>query len=115
MTDEMNMPSNGYDDASQPGAELFYGNSVKSTARLLKAMKVEGIDQELALLRSRFKELTEEENADIETLLRAAEMIGRTVIRRHRISPARADEFAGNVGAALKSITDQLFPERLEV
>src|SRR5436305_14748365 len=98
MTDQMSTSSNREVELSEPVAELFYGNSVESTALLLKAMKVEGIDEELGLLRARFKELTEKEGVDLDTLLRAAEMIGRTVIRRHRISPKRADELAGNVG-----------------
>src|SRR5438132_9052409 len=115
MTDEMSTASNRQDDGSEPAVELFYGNSVESTAKLLKAMKLEGVDEELAVLRARFKELTGQEGTDTDTLLRAAEMIGRTVIRRHRISPKRGDEMAENIGAALKSVADQLFPERLEV
>jgi hypothetical protein len=115
MTDEPGTASNGEDEASAASVKLFYGNSVASTAQILNAMKLEGIDEELGVLRALFKELTDRKGTDIDLLLRAAEMIGRTVMRRHRISPKRADELAGSVGEALKSIADQLFPERLEV
>ena len=115
MTDDVSTASNREDDASELGVELFYDNSVKSTAQLLKAMKLEGIDEELGVLRARFKELTEQEGTDIDALLRAAATIGRTVIRRYRISPKRADEFAGNVSTALHSVAEQFFAERSEV
>ncbi len=96
-------------------AELFYCGAVKNSAELLEAMRVEGLDQELALLRTRLKEMTDGESPKLDDLLQAAEMIGRTVMRRHRISPKRADEMAENIAAAMHSLAEQLFPERVEV
>ena len=88
---------------------------MKEAADLLEAAEVEGLDKEIALLRVHVKELMKDGKGDLKLLMRGVETIARALIAQHRISPRRADEFAGNVAAAVKSVADQLFPELLEV
>ena len=66
----------------------FYSRVVDEAERveLEEALQVEGIDEEIALLRIKFRELAESQPERIDLHLKAAETIARLVKTRYQIS-----------------------------
>jgi len=91
---------------------LFYAGGAVDHGDLLRAMSVEGIDEEIGVLRLRLKEITNESPELVAEMLRAAELLVRAVAARYRMSPKSRDEFADAVTDALTRLGQQIAPER---
>jgi dihydroxyacetone kinase len=86
----------------------FYEDCVVDAEALIEAAEVQGLDQELALLRAK---LLEARGEDVELLMKGVRLVAQIVAARHRMSPARTEEFADAATSTLRSIADQLYPE----
>jgi hypothetical protein len=91
----------------------FYGDVLDATA-LARAALVEGVDDDLAALRVRLKELMKERPEDYALALKSMDTLVRMVMTRYRISEQRGDDLARHVAAVLKDLHVQLFPELAE-
>ena len=96
-------------EPKQPAGK-FYA-SVLDEAELLAALQLEGIDEELAILRMRLKRLLEERPEDYELMLKSAQMIVRAAGTRYRIGAKSKDELASAMAAIIDGVGVQLFPE----
>lgn len=96
-------------EPEKPAAK-FYA-SVLDQAELLAALELEGVDEELAILRMRLKRLIKERPEDYELMLKSAQMIVRAAGTRYRISAKSREELGSAVAAVIDGVGVQLFPE----
>ena len=90
--------------------ENFYA-SVSDKKALAEAALVEGVDDELAELRVRLRELIGQRPEEFELILRGMALIVRAAGVRYRMSAKSKDEFASALGAVIDGVSVQLFPE----
>lgn len=75
-----------------------------------QALAMEGLAEEIALLRIRLKAAAEDEKTDIRLLAYFMNSLVRAVAAQHRLSPRARKDLADNVAAVLNSLGDQLLP-----
>lgn len=94
-------------------ADNFYSDAVDRAERLdlERAGELEGLDDEIALMRVRLKRAVEERPEDMHLLVRGMDVLVRAVGARYRLSPKSRKDLADNLAAALNSLGDQLLPE----
>lgn len=85
-------------------ARTFYRRALSQAEQvdLDEARRVEGIDDEIALLRLRLRRLMEEQPGDVDLLLKGVRVLLRAVATRYRLSPKARDDLAGSLGALLE-------------
>jgi hypothetical protein len=77
---------------------------------LSQAQDIEGLDDEIALLRVRLKHAVEERPEDMQLLVRGLDLLVKAVAARYRLSPKARRDLADNLAATLNSLGDQLLP-----
>ncbi len=90
----------------------YYGADLRPEEQELydEALTVEGLEEEIALLRVRIKEASDAHPEDLRLLTHGINVLARTVAVQYRVSPKARDDLAGNLAAALNSLADQLLP-----
>ena len=93
-------------------ARNFYRQALDQAERLDldRAQEIEGLDDEIALMRVRLKRATEERPRDVQLLMKGLEILVRAVGARYRLSPKSRKDLAENLAATLNSLGDQLLP-----
>jgi hypothetical protein len=96
----------------QAAARNFYRHALDEAERadLKRAEKIEGLDDEIALMRVRLKRAVEERPGDLQLLVKGLDMLARAVGTRYRLSPKSRKDLAENLAATLNSLGDQLLP-----
>jgi hypothetical protein len=79
-------------------------------AELRRAAKVEGLEDEIALLRMRLKKAMVEEGEDLEVLSLGLERLSRAVGVQHKMHPKASDEFWDNFEDVLRRGNEMFFP-----
>jgi hypothetical protein len=77
-------------------------------------MEIEGVDEELAILRLQLEALLKERPDDFPLLIKGIELIARVVAARYRMSAKSKEELADAVAATLTAVGQQFFPERFD-
>ncbi len=97
-------------ERSRITARNFYDEAVDQAERLEleRAQEIEGLDDEIALLRVRLKRAVEEHPQDMQLLVKGLDILVRAVGARYRLSPKSRKDLADNFAAALNSLGDQL-------
>ena len=102
------------DAANRPRvtARNFYRQSLDRAERLdlEQAQEIEGLDDEIALMRVRLKRAVEQHPEDVQLLVKGLDILVRAVGTRYRLSPKSRKDLAENLAAALNSLGDQLLP-----
>ena len=101
--------------ASQPKRppDGFYDRALTEAERLLlpEARELEGLDEEIALLRVRLNTALQERPQDLPVLLRGIELLVKAVAARYRLSrKAEGDLYQSAVGV-LRGIGGVIWPE----
>jgi len=93
-------------------ARNFYSHGLDQAERLdlEQAQGIEGLDDEIALMRVRLKRAVEKHPEDVQLLVKGLEILVRAVGARYRLSPKSRKDLAENLAAALNSLGDQLLP-----
>jgi hypothetical protein len=93
-------------------ARNFYRGAVGRAERLEleRAREIEGLDDEIALMRVRLKTAVEEHPEDMQLLVKGVEILVRAVGARYRLSPKSRKDLADSLTATLNSLGDQLLP-----
>jgi hypothetical protein len=97
---------------------LFYANSaVDEAARLIfeEALLVDGLDGEIALLRTKIRELQEATGPDITWLLKCIDLLVKAVAARYRLSPASKRDLSDNIARVLQGASDIMAQEYADV
>ena len=99
-----------------PGTkENFYAASISTSEEIMeRAAKVEGIDQEITVLRAALKRLVDGRPQDMELMLKSARLLVQAVTARYRMSPQRAGELGAALEAATRAIRDQFLPPEID-
>jgi hypothetical protein len=96
----------------QAAARNFYRQALDE-AELLdleRAQEMEGLDDEIAMMRVRLKRAVEEHPQDVQLLVKGLDILVRAVGARYRLSPKSRRELADNLAATLNSLGEQLLP-----
>lgn len=96
-------------DEGKAAAVAFYA-SVLDEAELRAAMRVEGVDGELAALRLQLRRLLEARPEDHALMLKSVREIARTATERYRMSPKSKKELADSLADVIERIGEQLLP-----
>ncbi len=101
---------------NDPGTKQnFYAASISASAEIMeRAAKVEGIDQEITLLRAALKQVFDERPRDMELMLKGVRLLVQAVTARYRMSPQRAEELGASLEAATRAIRDQFLPPEID-
>ncbi len=97
---------------ARAAARNFYGQALDQADRLdlERAQEIEGLDDEIALMRVRLKRAAEERPQDVQLLMKGLDILVRAVGARYRLSPKSRKDLAENLAATLNSLGDQLLP-----
>ncbi len=99
-----------------PGTkENFYAASISTSEEIMdRAAQVDGIDQEITVLRAALKHLIDERPQAIELMLKSVRLLVQAVSARYRMSPQGAGDLSATLEAATKAIRDQFLPPEIE-
>jgi hypothetical protein len=89
----------------------FYSSCVDA-AQLTEALQIEGIDEELAVLRIQLTKLVQERPEDLPLMLKGFDLIARMAGARYRMSAKSRQDLAQSLGDTIMHIASQIFPER---
>ena len=91
-------------------ARAFYAKALSEAERLDLdyALKVEGLDQEIAVLRLRLLQAIEERPEDIELMFKGAALLSRLVATKYGLSKDDSGELAAAVDRAVASLKEML-------
>lgn len=94
----------------------FYQEALSEAERILleEARQVEGLDEEIALLRLRLSQLLREKPEQTDLLLREVALLVRAVATRYRVSKKAEEDLYQNVLGVLQGIGEALLPEGLD-
>lgn len=83
-------------------------------ARLEDAAAIEGLDDEVALLRVRLRTAIERRPEDYALMLKGIALLVRAVAARYRLSPKSRRDLAESLAATIEQIGAALFPHAAE-
>ncbi len=95
-----------------PTVAGFYGDIV-DRAELLAARAVEGVDEELAVLRVILRDQLRAHPEDYKVAMKSIELIVRTVVTRYRMSSTQSADLAEAIAAAVKHFNEQMMPSEI--
>ena len=90
----------------------FYAAALTDAERLhlADARRVDGLDEEIALLRVRLRSALEERPEDFDLLRDGIALLVRAVATQYRLSPKARKDLADRMAAVLNSVGDQILP-----
>jgi len=98
-------PPTGTPTVARDGKKLlgFYGRALKSAelADFAEALEIEGLDQEIGLLRLRLQEVQRRRPEDLALFGRGVDVLARLVARRYRLPATSATELAAAMRAGV--------------
>jgi hypothetical protein len=100
----------GADDVGAAVArDPFYGPAVGTAKQelLTTARTIEGLEEEIALLRVRLFEAVQKKPADLQLLLRGVNALTRAVAAQYRLSPKARRDLADHLANVLNALGDQ--------
>jgi hypothetical protein len=97
---------------ARAAARNFYRQALDraESTDLKRAQEIEGLDDEIAVMRVRLKRAVEERPEDLQLLVKGLDILMRAVGTRYRLSPKSRKDLADNLAATLNSLGDQLLP-----
>ncbi len=100
----------GTDNGARPEAKDFYARALSRAERLrlAHAQEVEGVDQEIALLRVKLQQLAEKHPDKLELLFKGVSLLLRAVATRYRLSPRAEDDLSRSIAGVLSGIGSAL-------
>jgi hypothetical protein len=105
----------GLDGAHSGGtlARNFYRKALDAAGQieLDEASDIEGLDDEIALLRVRLRKVVDEKREDFPLMLRGIELLVKAVSARYRLSKQAEEDLAGSLASLVRGVGGQLIPE----
>jgi hypothetical protein len=91
---------------------VFYESSLTEAEReeLPAAAEIEGLADEIAVLRVRLKTAVRQHPEDFALMVQGVGMLVRAVTAQYRLSPRARKDLADNLAAVLNSMGDQILP-----
>ena len=95
----------------EPGAFYEEALSRAERVRLSRARQLQGLDEEIALLRVRLGRLAEEQPENVELLIKGIGMLVRAVSAKYRLSPRSEKDLYQSLLGVLEGVGSVLLPE----
>lgn len=94
----------------------FYARALSRAerVRLARARRVQGVDEEIALLRLKLQELVGKHPDKLELLFKGMNLLLRAVSTRYRLSPQAEEDLAKSIVGVLQGIGSALGLERAD-
>ena len=94
-------------------AREFYGSALDAAERieLEAASELEGLDEEIALLRMKLREALGERPDDLPLMLRGIDLLVKAVSARYRLSPEAGENLGENIASVVRDVGGLLMPE----
>jgi hypothetical protein len=92
-------------------AEDFYRASLSESEKWKRARRMEGLDEEVALLRVRLKEALEERPQDVQLIAKGVDLLVKAVAAKYRLSPKAQRELSDSIAGVVRGIGTVLYPE----
>lgn len=88
----------------------FYARALSKAARvrLAKARKMEGVDQEIALLRLKLQELVSKHPDKLDLLFKGVNLLLRAVTTKYKLSPRAEDDLSKSIVGVLQGVGNAL-------
>ena len=101
--------SKGTASSSKKG---FYAQALSEAERVLlpEAWEIEGLDEEIALLRVKLTRALEEQPDNMPLMLRAVDLLVKAVAAKYRLSKKSREDLADAINEVLKEIGIALLP-----
>ena len=99
--------------ATEISALDFYADvlSEASRARLEKARELEGINEEIALLRVKLRDVMAENPNKTELMYKGIDTLMKAVATRYKLSPKSKDDLNDSIVGVINGIGRELWPE----
>jgi hypothetical protein len=94
-----------------PQAEGFYQESLTEAEKWEWAREMEGLDEEVALLRVRLKEALEERPGDMQLIAKGIDLLVKAVAAKYRLSPKAQRDLSDSIAGVVQGIGTALYPE----
>ncbi len=94
-------------------ADNFYERALSEAEAgyLRGAANVQGLDQEIAVLRTKIRSALEERPDDVSLLMKGIATLSRTLAARHRLADKAEKDLFDNLIGTLRGLGEQVFPE----
>ncbi len=94
-------------------AQDFYGSALDAAERieLGAASEIEGLDEEIAVLRMKLREVLSERPGDLQLMLRGIDLLVKAVSARYRLSKQAEEDLAESIGGVIRGVGGLLMPE----
>ena len=89
----------------------FYQESLSEAERWERARQMEGLDEEVALLRVRLKEALEGRPQDMQLIAKGVDLLVKAVAARYRLSRKAQRELSDSIAGVVRGIGTALYPE----
>ena len=99
--------------AAEISARDFYADvlSEASRARLDEARELEGINEEIALLRVKLRDVMAENPEKVELMYKGMDMLMKAVATRYKLSPKSKNDLNDSIVGVINGIGRELWPE----
>ena len=93
-------------------AARFYADALSESERadLPVALEIEGVDQEIALLRLRLRRAIKERPEDMALMMRGIDLLAKAVATRYRLSKRAERDLSASLANVVRGLRD-LWPE----
>ncbi len=91
----------------------FYGSAMDAAHQttMKYAAKIQDLDQEIALLRTRLRDAVGDTPQSYQLMVRGMELLAKLVATRHRLSKKAEKDIASSAANLLRGLALQFFPE----
>jgi hypothetical protein len=97
--------------AARRRAQGFYRASLSEAEKWERARQMEGLDEEVALLRVRLKEALEERPQDMQLIAKGIDLLVKAVAAKYRLSPKAQRELSDSIAGVVRGVGTALYPE----
>ena len=99
-------------ESGEKQALRFYADALSAAERadFAAALAVEGVDEEIALLRLRLRTALEERPEDLQLMFRGVDLLTRMVAARYRLSKRAERDLASSLANVVRGLGD-LWPQ----
>jgi hypothetical protein len=97
--------------AARRQAHGFYRAALTEAEKWERARQMEGLDEEVALLRVRLKEALEERPQDMQLIAKGIDLLVKAVTAKYRLSPKAQRELSDSIAGVVRGIGTALYPE----
>lgn len=96
-------------------ARDFYRSALEAAEKieLDRAAELEGLDEEIAVLRTKLRTALHDKPDDVALMMRGIELLVKAVSARYRLSSKESEDLSENLGRVVEHVGGLLIPESM--